>query len=454
MPRISKVGDGHASPDYLTMDLWWATEFQVDYGAPIKALCKGNIGLVDLSGNTPNGYEIDSIDSIYDGKNHNNLPVFSGLKTLSPNGVISNFLLTDPVGYQNAFLESGADNVLIKNFYLKPSASPASHMYAMYFYSESVNRVVRNCVIDARNIGQSTLIRVGYNRPFNVSNYIIFGGGVNCAGSEGIQNYSNGLSYNSTTSDYDAATEKTNAASEDNTGSIGWTGYNGGELVDPENEDFRTKNSSPLADDGNGGFIGAFLESGGTVGTIITPTGISSTTQAGSPAVINLTQFLGATGVTSVEAFGSPVLLSSQILQPTSTASIESIGSPSILSGAITLGVEGVSSQDALGAPKLIYTQLVSVTGVSSQEMFGIAIVQDGVELIIPLNKRDTYQKIQEYLASTGRFVSESNNGIILEWLRSEGIDEGQINDALFQYLKSKGFTGAYNDKWKGWRNE
>ncbi|UUO22824.1 hypothetical protein FGD67_06210 [Colwellia sp. M166] len=267
MPRLALVGDEHdGDHDYLDSDLWWAAESQTDYGAPIKALCKGNIGFVNLSGNTPNGYEIDSIDSIYDGKNHNNLPVFSGLKTLSPNGVISNFLLTDPVGYQNAFLESGADNVLIKNFYLKPSASPSSHMYAMYLYSASVNRVVRNCVIDARNIGQSTLIRTGYNRPFNVSNYVIFGGGVNCAGSAGIQNYINGLSYNSTTSNYDATTEKTNAASEDNTGSVGWTGYNGGELVDPENEDFRTKKDSPLADDGNGngGFIGAFLEKSST----------------------------------------------------------------------------------------------------------------------------------------------------------------------------------------------
>jgi hypothetical protein len=202
----------------------------------------------------------------------------------------------------------------------------------------------------------------------------------------------------------------------------------------------------------SGGIVGngkAYSLGGGTT---ITPTGVASTSAVGSPVVVNLHQVLSPTGISSGESLGSPTVVNSQILQPTSISSLEALGSPVIITGAITLEPSGIGSEEASGTPSLIYAQLVSVTGISTAEMFGLAIVQDGVEVIIPFANRRTYQEIQAYLKTTGKFVSKDNSGILLEWLRMEGVDATQINDAFFKYWENKGYTGAYNDKWKKWR--
>lgn len=113
----------------------------------------------------------------------------------------------------------------------------------------------------------------------------------------------------------------------------------------------------------------------------------------------------------------------------------------------------GIGSAESFGTPSLSYPQLVIVSGIASEEIFGIAIIQDGVELIIPVDDRATYQAIQRFLAGTGQFVSTQNNDIIVEWLKSEGFISSQFNDLFIEYWNSKGFTGAYNDKWKKWRD-
>lgn len=191
----------------------------------------------------------------------------------------------------------------------------------------------------------------------------------------------------------------------------------------------------------------------GASGISVTVPSIPSEESFGSPAIINLHQVLGVTGITSLESFGLAVVIGSQILQPSSINSLEALGEPVIISGAIVLEPTGIGSQEAVGTPSLVYAQIVSVVGIDSEEAFGIAIVQDGVALVIPVDDRDTYQAIQEYLRSTNQFVSTQNNEIIMEWLRSEGITEGAFNDMFYGYWESNGFTGAYNDRWKKWKN-
>ena len=108
-------------------------------------------------------------------------------------------------------------------------------------------------------------------------------------------------------------------------------------------------------------------------------------------------------------------------------------------------------SGEALGNPELSYPQVVVVSGVGSEEVFGIAMIQDGVEMVIPIGDRVTYQALQVYLMGTGQFVSIQNNDIIVEWLKFEGGTSGSFNELFYEYWGAKGFTGGFSDRRRRW---
>lgn len=200
---------------------------------------------------------------------------------------------------------------------------------------------------------------------------------------------------------------------------------------------------------------GSAWEDLGGGGLLITPAGIPSQESFGSPLVELSDKVLVPTGITSQEVVESPIVLNNMILNPTSINSEEMFGVAAVQSGGVVLLPVGIASAAIVGTPALSYPQLVIVNaGIASQEMFGIAIIQDGVELVIPVKDRATYQAIQAFLASTGKFLSKQNNDIIVEWLRSEGMTKETFNGMFSEYWEQKGFTGAYNDKWRKWKDE
>jgi len=192
-----------------------------------------------------------------------------------------------------------------------------------------------------------------------------------------------------------------------------------------------------------------------TVGGVsLLPSSITSAEVFGSHTVTLNDSFILPNGVASAESFGSHSVNAGELtIEPTSISSSETFGAVIIQEGGVTIFTSAIPSEEALGNPQLTYPQIVVVSGIGSEEIFGIAVVQNGVELVIPIGSRGTYQAMQRFLLSTGKFVSTQNNEIIIEWLKSEGSNGNQFNDLFIDYWNNKGFTGAYNDKWKQWKD-
>ena len=186
---------------------------------------------------------------------------------------------------------------------------------------------------------------------------------------------------------------------------------------------------------------------------IINSISIASEGATGIPTVIGIQTILEPNSIVSQEVFGSVVVENRKLIAPTSFNSGQVVGAPNILTGPIDLYPSSISSLEFVGLNTNVSKGplFINPVGIRKLLQFGRPTIQDGVSLTIPQSSRATYQSMAVYLRSTGRFVSLSSNGLIMEWLTSEGIGEGQFNGMLFKYWESKGFEGSYNDKWLAW---
>lgn len=262
MPRVSLVGNHGGAEDYATIVLWWAAESGIDYGGlPIEAACLGACGSgYTLSGSSVNGAKVYTSGVVYDGTNDSSLATTDRL-SLSANIDFDSIKIQSNNAFVAALnIASAANGCQLTKLVVEHSAVAPSGVDAIVVNSTVPLSLLTNSII----IGGVNGIDYGFDAVLNVSNVIQFGA-VSGDGFEGIGTngtITNTFSFNNSVNDYINVT-LTTCASEDATGSVGWTGYTSAELVDFASRDFRTKATSDLADNGSGGFIGAFLESGG-----------------------------------------------------------------------------------------------------------------------------------------------------------------------------------------------
>ena len=285
MPRISKVGDGHALPDYATRALWWAVESAVDYGGlPIVAELLGDCGEdYNLSGSSVNGAECYTDGVTYDGTNESELAVTSKCIISVSNSFIEHDLryATDNTSFY-AFTLTSDD-------YTGVNLRVDTVRHGIAINGNYTNSSINNFIIKGANDGNGNGVYGGYNRGTNLSNGLIFNcqNGVNSNRTEMVLN--NVFAFNNSNNDFVSGSTRNNCASEDSTGD--YTGYTSAELVDFANGDLRTKSTSDLATLGSP-FIGAFLESGGGGGVTVDDSSSNSSSISNNDSIKYVGKFL------------------------------------------------------------------------------------------------------------------------------------------------------------------
>lgn len=421
MPRLSKVGSGWGgSEDYATLALWWSAEAGVDYGAPIEAMCLGTASVnTTLSGSSVNGAIIYTDSVEYDGSNEIDLAIIDRL-TLQAPVTLRDMLITSTNQFVAAFMvDDLSDGSVLER--LRVASVLWNGVDAISTTGSSPNSIMRNSVVS----GGVNCFDFGFNQQLPCENVVAFGAdGDGFEGSGNVNPVINCFAFSNGANDY-VNVVLTNSASEDGTGNI--TGYTSAEMVDFAGNDFRIKQSSDLHPLN----IGAFFESGSGELEIDVPS------------------------IPSAESFGTPtVQLNDQFINTPSISSSEAVEEPTVIAEGVSIFPIGISSEESVGEPVLQYPLIISVDSIESEEAFGIAIVSDGNSVIIPVADRGTYQKIYNYLDSTGRFTSNQCNDMIKEWLTYEGIEYESFNGAFKEYWKREGYVGAYNDQWKKWKGD
>lgn len=214
---------------------------------------------------------------------------------------------------------------------------------------------------------------------------------------------------------------------------------------------------------------------GGGGGSTVSPSAIASDEAFGSPSLVLGSVTLGATAISSEEVFGSPSLLAgASSVQPSSIPTGEALGSPNIDVGAVLLEPVSIVSEELFGTPQVTIAltaiaptgiisaeafgaclvknlvSLISLSGIPTEEVFGGVVVVGGDRIIIPIDDRQTWNRVANYLR--GLSFKGSDNDVIIQWLRSEGY-EGQYNDAFNSYLEiGQCYQGTLTDKYAKWK--
>ena len=212
-----------------------------------------------------------------------------------------------------------------------------------------------------------------------------------------------------------------------------------------------------------------------TAAASISPQGIASDEAFGSPSLVLGSVTLGATAIPSEEVFGSPSLLAgASSVQPSAIPTGEALGSPNIDVGAVLLEPVSIVSEELFGTPQVTIAltaiaptgiisaeafgaclvknlvSLISLSGIPTEEVFGRVTVLGGDRIIIPIDDRQTWNRVANYLR--GLSFKGSDNDVIIQWLRSEGY-EGQYNDAFNSYLEiGQCYQGTLTDKYAKWK--
>lgn len=252
MPRISKVGLGHATPDYATRELWWANEAAVDYsGQPIVAEMLGDCGQTyTLSGASVNGAISYTKDVIHDGTNTSSLAVSKNITIAVTNSFVERDIRYESTNRYTLGLNLQSDSYSSERCIYQQISSAGGTAIAVAGHYP--NSEIKNFLA----FGGSSAIVAGYKRGTNFRKGLVYGSsgtGVNANYAEMV--LTDIFAFNNVT-DYLANSTKINCASEDATGTPGLTGYTGAETVNFATGDIRIKSTSPLAAAG----IGAFIE--------------------------------------------------------------------------------------------------------------------------------------------------------------------------------------------------
>ena len=254
MPQISKVGDGWITPDYVDLATWQAAEAGVEYGigTPAEAACKGFCGEGNLNGTFPNGALVYTDNAIYDGTNDTQLATVNRLKLNNAGIIAKHIKCLNTFTWDYALTSNGVGSYAQYCFVEDTSGGTYG---AVDVYGTGDGKVI-NCVIKTNS---AQAFRVGYNRPYQIENNIVFGATGTALTKSGTTGqiarnnffFSNAIDYGAKAAIFE------NNASQDLTGSSGLTGYTSAELVDFANGDYRVKSTSPLATAGVGAFIEA-----------------------------------------------------------------------------------------------------------------------------------------------------------------------------------------------------
>lgn len=187
----------------------------------------------------------------------------------------------------------------------------------------------------------------------------------------------------------------------------------------------------------------------------ISPTLITSDETFYEPSVSN-NLIITPEFLDSDEEFYNPAIGvgSVDISSPTFITSAESVYEPTVAQGLVISSPTFITSGEAVYNPAItvgptyIFPEFIT----SSESVYNPAVTGGDV-VEIPQEDRRNWNTVGRYLTISAGYNLSYNDATML-WLAEQGSSNGTIEDRMFHYLGTKGYTGAMADRWNQWRDD
>jgi hypothetical protein len=186
---------------------------------------------------------------------------------------------------------------------------------------------------------------------------------------------------------------------------------------------------------------------------LIDPVAITTQESVGNPTISLGGIVIAPSAIPSQEFVGQPVITTQGVvIQPVVISTEEAVGAPTLVTGVVIVIPDGIPTEEAVGDPVIqLLLQQIFPDEILTEEFVGQPAVFGGAVIAIPVRSRQTWNAVAKYLR--GLVFKGSDNDVIVAWLRSEGLEEGEYNDLWYNYLLQNGFLdGSLTDKYAAWR--
>ena len=121
------------------------------------------------------------------------------------------------------------------------------------------------------------------------------------------------------------------------------------------------------------------------------------------------------------------------------------------ITGSVIIAGDTVD-ETTLGTYVVTYDAMDSSDNPAVQKTRSVEIV---LELdTIPPSNRTSINRIAAALREAGTYDHKQTNDLVMEWLESEGISRGALNQMLYGYLGGLGYSGTIQDRMAAWSKD
>ncbi len=186
---------------------------------------------------------------------------------------------------------------------------------------------------------------------------------------------------------------------------------------------------------------------------LIEPDVVQGTASVSTPDSVSRDGAIEVPVVQGASSVHDPEVVTDKLIEVQDTVdTVPVVQNPEVLAGGIVEVTSPVTGDSTVYVLEIAQPITVQVDSMIDESMIQILepFILSGDGIVVPSDRKKTMNDVCAFLREMG--FKGSNNDVLRDWLFTEGMEEGALNDKMMEYLKSQGLDGTLTDMKAQWK--